>query len=210
MSRDLISTATNGYFTFTRELIQDVTAEGMELVLKRPVFEKHDRAYNISNYSAILPGTFNPPHEGHVAMARDSDAVFNLTIDPPHKTEVHLSQVLKRVKLSRNKGVSMYITKGDPLYLDKAKNNPGRVLVMGADSFQRMLDPEWCEDSYALLKEFSARLTRFEVAPRLIDGELVGLWDIIDNDLASKLPPDMFYELNVRADISSTELREKA
>ena len=96
----------------------------------------------------LFPGAFDPPHLGHLAMARTFEAaaghrpIFHVTLDPPHKPALTTAQVLQRAKLLS--GHDRFFSQGDPLYLDKARRWPGARILMGLDALERMLDPRWC------------------------------------------------------------------
>ena len=81
---------------------------------------------------------------------------------------------------------------------------------MGADAMLRILDPRWGLNIKASLGEFEKFRTKFYVNGRVVDGTFITFYDIID-----KLPDNLFrysyliMELQVRWDLSSTELRNK-
>jgi nicotinic acid mononucleotide adenylyltransferase len=152
-----------------------------------------------------FPGTFDPPHEGHHGMAATVAAVtgnkpvFWITAEPPHKAAVPLPELLRRARLLR--GHDALFTRGEPLYLDKARRYPGCGFVIGTDSLARMLDPKWGPAVDRLVDEFRILGTRFYVTSRVVDGKLVTLGDVPD------APRDLCIEVAGRWDVSSTELR---
>jgi nicotinic acid mononucleotide adenylyltransferase len=152
-----------------------------------------------------FPGTFDPPHEGHFGMARAVEAVTGkravwwITADPPHKPSVPFAELLGRV--TRLKGHDTLFSRGDPLYIDKARRYPGCAFVIGTDALARMLDPKWGPSVAALVDEFRRLETRFYVTSRVVDGALVTLRDLPD------APADLCIEVEGRWDVSSTELR---
>ncbi len=158
---------------------------------------------------ALFPGAFDPPHFGHLAMARTFEAAvgrrpaFHVTLDPPHKPALGTAQTLQRAKLLR--GHDRFFSLGDPLYIDKARRWPGAQILMGLDALERMLDPRWCPVA-PMMDEFLALGTRFYVVARGVDEASPWL-----DKLA--LPPRwraLFTALPGRYDVSSTELREKS
>lgn len=152
-----------------------------------------------------FPGTFDPPHEGHLGMAASVEAltgkkpVFWITAEPPHKAPVPVQELLRRARLLR--GHDVLFTRGEPLYLDKARRYPGCGFVIGTDSLARMLDPRWGPSVEVLVEEFRSLGTRFYVTSRLVEGRLVTLRDVPD------APPDLCVEVAGRWDVSSTEIR---
>lgn len=154
-----------------------------------------------------FPGTFDPPHEGHFGMVDAArgltgvDPVLWITAEPPHKAAVPLTELLSRTQLLR--GRDTLFSRGEPLYIHKARRYPGAAFVLGTDALVRLLDPRWGVAPEALVDEFRALGTRFYVASRVIDGELVTLRDL------PNVPRDLCIELEGRWDVSSTHLRSQ-
>jgi ACT domain-containing protein len=103
---------------------------------------------------------------------------------------------------------NVLFTEGDPLYLDKARKFPGRMLVVGADALIRMLDPEWGVEIEPMLEEFSKLQTDFFVFGRLVNGEFIRAVDAI-REIKHLEHRRMFVPMDERWDISSTEIRAK-
>ena len=155
---------------------------------------------------AIFPGAFNPPHDGHFGISKQvpGDTLFAVTVDPPHKAALSLPDVLRRVK--RMRGANLVFTKGDALYIDKARQNPGKAFVVGADALIRMLDPKWGVEVEPLLEEFTKLRTLFYVVGREVEGK----WQSM-NDVLPMVPAkyrERFLMIEGRWDVSSTELRQ--
>jgi Cytidylyltransferase-like len=152
-----------------------------------------------------FPGTFDPPHAGHLGMADAAQGltgqtpIFWITAEPPHKAAVPFPELLRRARLLR--GHDVLFTAGEPLYLDKARRYPGCHFVIGTDALGRMFDPKWGPGVDQLVREFRGLGTRFYVTSRLLDGKLVTLRDIAD------APEDLCVEVPGRWDVSSTEIR---
>jgi hypothetical protein len=100
------------------------------------------------------------------------------------------------------RGQDALFSRGEPLYLDKARRYPACAFVLGTDALLRLLDPKWGIDPTTLIAEFRALGTRFYVASRVVEGELVTLRDL------PEAPRDLCTELPGRWDISSTALRD--
>lgn len=184
------------------------TPEAYERFLSRPVFwSDGTRRETLEDTTTIFPGAFNPPHDGHFGIADQfpGGAVFSITVDPPHKHALGLKSVLKRAK--RMQGHKLVFVKGEPLYIDKARRNPGKAFVIGVDALIRMLDPKWGVEVEPLLQEFSDLGTRFHVVGREVGGEWRTLRDL------EAIPPkyaQLFQSVEGRWDVSSTQIREGA
>ncbi|HUB05499.1 MAG TPA: hypothetical protein VMB50_00775, partial [Myxococcales bacterium] len=176
-------------------------------LLARPFFGRDGRrlAARPDEVRTLFPGSFDPPHFGHVGMATASaratgrPPAFCLTLHPPHKLPLSTAVALQRVRQLR--GQDVLISEGDPLYLDKGRRHPGCAFLMGADALDRMLDPRWCP-VLPMLAEFDRLGTRFQVVGR------------------ATAPPapfanvpqafrHLFSELPGRFDVSSTDLRRQ-
>jgi nicotinic acid mononucleotide adenylyltransferase len=176
----LVAAGREPSFDFVRELAgheaHDVAAEAMRLFLARPYFlasGERRAAPSNGNGLALFPGAFHPPHDGHFWMARENDATFHVTIDPPHKPALSVTDVIQRAKLLH--GFPRLFTAGDPLYLDKARRFPGAKFVIGADALARMLDPKWGVDPAVLVAELRQLGIRLLVADREMEGTLLTL-----------------------------------
>lgn len=170
--------------------------------------------------TVLFPGAFNPPHEGHfdggqaglraLAAARKEhrDVVYALVSDPPHKPALSVAQVLQRAVMMR--GHRMLASRGDALYIDKARRHPGACIAMGADAMDRMLDPSWGPAIGPMMDEFAALGTRFLVNQRLVGGEVLTCGRVISRrgyDVLRR--SELFIPVDFRRDISSTELRKQ-
>jgi nicotinamide mononucleotide (NMN) deamidase PncC len=163
---------------------------------------------------ALMPGAYNPPHEGHIGVAEQVFKQFHripayeITAEPPHKDALTVQQLLQRAKLLH--GGDRLFTRKEPFYLDKARVFPGVPLVLGADAVDRIMDPKWGLDVSCMLKEFEALGTKLYVAGRLVDGKWMSGHDIIQKHRdAIGEHIEVFREIYGRWDISSTEIRNK-
>jgi len=104
-------------------------------------------------------------------------------------------------------------TRGDPLYIDKARRFPGRTFVIGADALLRMLDPKWGTDPEELLQELRQLRVEFLVFGRQVDGVFVDARQAIAKALSMSARVQGEYKLFVpvdgRWDISSTAARAR-
>lgn len=203
---------------------QDATQLATERFFARPFFTANgkrlaacetDQEYSM-DHTALMPGAFNPPHDGHFGTAdtmwRDyaTKVVFEITAQPPHKEVLTVQQCLQRAKLLQ--GYDRLFTVSNPYYLDKARAFPGVPLVLGADAMVRMLDPKWGLESKATLQELYDLETDLYIVGRNVNGKWTTMGSIADS-MISKDEREIFLDIAkpVRGewDISSTEIRNK-
>lgn len=186
----------------------DASGEAMSLLLERPFFTatgKRTTAPTNGNGLVLFPGAFNPPHEGHLWMAREYSGTFHLTVNPPHKEGLSVAQVLQRAKLLE--GYDRMFTRDDPLYIDKARRFPGAKFMVGVDAIERMLDPKWGPNVASMLDEFRKLGIKFLVADREVDGRLLTLGNIpgVPMDICERIARPQSH-----LSMSSTKVREMA
>jgi hypothetical protein len=166
----------------------------------------------------LLPGSFNPLHEGHCALAAvvarqtGAAAAFELTVVNADKPPLAAEEVRRRLTQFAWRA-PVWLTRA-PTFAQKADLFPGAAFVVGADTAARIVQPRFYGDSAERMAEalgaFRARGCRFLVAGRAdARGHFVGP-DQIDappafRDLFTAIPESAF-----RLDVSSTELREDA
>jgi nicotinamide mononucleotide (NMN) deamidase PncC len=196
---------------------RDATALAQASFWNRPFFtadgKRHQKLFN--KRCALMPGAYNPPHEGHYGMADSYErqcgghTVFTVTTNPPHKSKMTVQDCLKRAKLLGGK--NRIFTMNDPYYIDKARLFPGTPILIGADAFLRMFDPKWGQDLDVVTNEFSKLGTHFYVCGREVDGKFMRLHDVLKAlsfDLQFRWS-DLVSEIEGRWDVSSTVIRNK-
>lgn len=162
----------------------------------------------------ILPGSFNPLHDGHRMLAKAASnmlgdpVVYELSVTNVDKPALSAEAIRQRV--SQFTGHGTVIVSDTRLFSDKAKLFPGSTLVIGTDTLSRLVDPHYYEDDKVRmlmsLSEIESSGCRFLVAGRLQDGRYRTLTDVSVphrfSDMFKEVPESSF-----REDLSSSELR---
>ena len=153
----------------------------------------------------MLPGSFNPLHEGHCKLLKVTEkitglrGVFELSCANVDKPDVPEEEILRRT--SAIKDIPVALTSA-PRFVQKAALFPKTTFVLGYDTAVRLIDyakpDEW--------KQFQTLETSFWVAGRQHDGGFQTLEDVEIPENAAPLF-EALPESKFRADISSTELR---
>jgi hypothetical protein len=165
--------------------------------------------------AAILSGSFNPLHAGHVGLAETAAALLERPVSfevsaanvdkPPLETAVLLD------RMSQFAGRWPAVAGNAPTFVEKSRLYPGAVFVVGFDTAARTLQPRYYGDSVsamlAALAEIRERGNRFLVAGREgADGIFRGMAALAIPEgyagLFQAIPPELF-----RHDLSSTEIR---
>ena len=135
----------------------------------------------------LLPGSFNPLHEAHCALARlaadrlQSPAVFELSITNVDKPPLGLAEIRKRLVQLHGRS-SVWLTHA-ATFVEKARLFPGCVFGVGLDTAARIMAPQYYEGGHSGMERAADELRttgcRFLVAARMNrEGRLVGLEDI--------------------------------
>ena len=163
---------------------------------------------------AVLPGSFNPLHDGHRRLAEaasrilDAPVTFELSItnvDKPPLSEPEIRRRLARFDDSD----SVAVTRAHVFYR-KAALFPSCAFVIGYDTAVRLVDPRYYAGSYAVmvsaLESIRMQGCYFLVAGRVHGRKFRTLADVTlprgFEDLFDAIPKSAF-----RQDVSSTELR---
>ena len=162
----------------------------------------------------LLPGAFNPLHEGHRGLALAAErltghtATFELSVVNVDKPPLAAEEVRRRLQHFPWR-FAVWLTRA-PRFTEKASLFPGSTFVVGADTAARLLSPRYYEEADAgltrALEHIRAQGCRFLVAGRACEGRpFAGLRQLAVpvgfSDLFTEIPETLF-----RHDISSTAL----
>jgi Cytidylyltransferase-like len=168
--------------------------------------------------SAVLPGSFNPPHDGHFRLSQTAAEIleapvhFELSVLNVDKPPLTASEIRRRLEHLAGRA-AVELTRA-PTFLEKSRIFPNVTFVVGADTAERIVAARYYGDSeaqmHAALDEMAGRGARFLVAARRdAAGRVHSLADAAVParfaGLFTQIPAGRF-----RVDISSTELRAAA
>ena len=163
---------------------------------------------------ALLPGSFDPLHQGHVELTKvagnmlESEVSYELSVTNVDKPPLSEEEV--RARIAQFRGSSPVVITRAPVFHEKARLFPGRTFVIGADTADRLVNTDYYGGSTAgmlvALDEIRRLGCRFLVAGRSKNGTFRTLSDIpIPEefaDLFTDIPKSRF-----RSETSSTDLR---
>jgi hypothetical protein len=165
----------------------------------------------------LLPGSFNPVHEGHVSLARVAEEMrqvplaFEISVTNVDKPPLADETVRRRV--AQFAWMSPVELTRAPTFLDKSRLFPGSTFVIGADTAERLFLSKYYGDDedqmHLALEEIAKSGASFLVACRIdASGRVCTLTDIA----VPRRYADLFIEIperRFRSDMSSTELRAR-
>lgn len=167
------------------------------------------------NPQAILSGSFNPLHDGHLELLQVSakllghQVAFEISAQNVDKPAITPDTIVQRIAQFAGRW-PIYVTNA-PTYLEKAQLFPNTVFVIGFDTAERVLHPRYYQDSETALHAALSKIAQcgcsFLVAGRQDENGVFRDGDQLDvpnpfSHLFKPIPAQAF-----RKDISSSELR---
>lgn len=168
--------------------------------------------------AALLSGSFNPLHHGHLALAAAAGrhlgvpVAFELSRANVDKPPLSDDEVARRVGQFRGVG-PVWVTAA-PTFAEKAQLFPGVAFVLGYDTAERLVDPRYCGGDPAardaVLRGLLAAGCRVVVGGRVGPDGAFRVWDAgaAGEEFRGLFVP--LTEADFRADVSSTALRATA
>jgi hypothetical protein len=166
---------------------------------------------------ALLPGSFNPLHQGHTALAAVASARlgvpvhFEMSMTNVDKPELPQHELVRRVAQFAEVA-PIWLTRA-ATFAEKATLFPGTAFVVGWDTAIRLVDSKYyggaAERDRALLRMMESG-TRFVVGGRLDEADSFRVWD---RNSAAEGFAELFFglsEKDFRVDVCSRALRAGA
>ena len=162
----------------------------------------------------LLPGSFNPFHQGHKQLAHTASDVLNsevvYEISVTNVDKLPLTEEEVRLRLDQFRGKAKVVLTRAKTYHEKSALFPGCTFVIGWDTAIRLVDPKYYDGDEARMLTALAEIwtagCRFLVAGRLEGSKFNTLSEVPIpygfNQIFKSIPESAF-----RVDISSTGLR---
>jgi hypothetical protein len=165
----------------------------------------------------LLPGSFNPLHEGHVLLARIAEdlrqqpVAFEISVTNVDKPPLSGETVRHRLAQFAWKW-PVELTRAST-FLEKARLFPGTAFVIGADTAERLIAPKYYGDDevrmHLALEEIANAGCSFLVAVRI---DATGRVRALNHIAVPRRHADLFTEIpehRFRLDTSSSEIRAR-
>lgn len=171
---------------------------------------------------ALYPGSFNPPHAGHIEIARlaaerlETPVELEISARNVDKPPIDALELTRRLDALEKiaPDLPVWLSKA-PRYIEKALVFPNASFIMGTDTILRLADPKYADASTERRDAILVKLQELHVSicvfARKVEGKIIPIEEL-ERELPEPLieicdfvPEDVF--LN---DASSTEIRKNA
>ena len=109
---------------------------------------------SVPDQPLVLAGSFNPLHDGHLAMLDaaqqmvNRQAYFEISIENVDKPRLAKSELQKRAAQISKTGGSLIVTNAQR-FTEKSSLIPGAIFVIGMDTYIRLMDGRYYPDHVA-------------------------------------------------------------
>jgi hypothetical protein len=163
---------------------------------------------------ALLPGSFNPFHAGHLELAAVATRLlgvpvaYELSLRNVDKPDLASHEVERRVRQFEGRA-DLWLTRA-PTFVHKARLFPGTVFVVGADTASRIVAVRYYADRathHQAMATLADLQCRFLVAARADTAGTLYTLDDLEIPLAWRTLFQAIDPGEFRMDISSSQLR---
>lgn len=163
---------------------------------------------------AVYPGSFNPLHTGHRAIAEHVETrfqvpvFFELSVHNADKRSISAREIHRRCE--QFSAPQKIVLSQAPLFSEKARLFPMSYLILGADTWIRVQDPKYYAGRFQdAMRSFVENQIHFIVFGRLVGETFVSQKQFPAPKLLAR-HVTFIGEQEFRVDLSSTEIRKSS